>query len=662
MKTSNMNSDAKPKIGLSLSGGGFRATLFHLGVVAAFRQLGRLREVGVVSCVSGGSIIGAHLVLNWHRYVSIDDATFNQAARELVAITTADVRGQIIRRLPLRRHRRFEHCLDRFLYSNALLTAIEGDERPILVLNATDLKHGAASAFIGGSFLPDVRKPELDDGTSTAIDVGPFSLASAVACSAAFPALFPERELSAKDFAQPRKKWEAGASLADGGVYDNLGIQFFLGSRGKVPPSAFYMSDAGAPFDYSAGLSGNVLSRAVRVTDVQMDLLRTAFIEDAADTPVPVRQISITDEPLNRQEYRREDLLSGIPPHEIVRRLQLIRTDLDEFTELEIDLLIRHGYTVAYKALTGGLVRTAAVTSVWSVTELGPPRSPATIQEQSTQLEKSQKRRLGLFNPKDRTFPVPWFLIAFAVLLLFATLKVLQPFVFESIRSPRVDQVLTGRPYRLTRVMRYVVLQPAAEREGHQGVLATSRFFYWTRLNQNLTPRDSTFTEVLIPTYERSPSVHGLGVIGANAIRESEGTLPFEDRQELTFQGARGDTLLLGTGVQYEFDWPGPTRSLENIEFANGEDYWAYENTSDYIDHLVIVVESRSDRLLVTQRSDCAILYRANRAIGLSGCRIGENNGAPRPGLTLYGGALVAEFNDLKPGDEAIIKYELAWR
>src|SRR2546430_17462408 len=134
---------------------------------------------------------------------------------------------------------------------------------------------------------------------------------------------------------------------------------------------------------------------------------------------------------------------------------------------------------------------------VWSITELGPPLSPATIQEQSTELENSQRRRLGLFNPKDRTFPVPWFLIAFVLLFLFATQKVLRPFVFESIRSPRVDQVLTGRPYRLTRVMRYVVLEPAAEREGHQGVLATSRFFYWTRLNQNITPKDSTFTEVL---------------------------------------------------------------------------------------------------------------------------------------------------------------------
>jgi predicted acylesterase/phospholipase RssA len=657
-----VSSNVTSKISLSLSGGGFRATLFHLGVVAAFRQLGRLAEIEVISCVSGGSIIGAHLVLNWDLYTDPDNEIFEQVAGELVAITTADVRGQIIRRLPLGRHRRFEHCLDQFLYSKALLTGIEDDKRPILVLNTTDLKHGTAAAFIGGRFLPDVRKPKLLDGTSTAIDVGPFSLAQAVACSAAFPALFPERNLSAKDFAQPRKKWEAGASLADGGVYDNLGIQYFLGSTEKTVPTDFYVSDAGAPFDYTAGLSGNVFTRAVRVTNVQMDLLRSSFIEDARETPVPVRLISISDEPFSRQEHGRENLLKGIPPREIVRRLQLIRTDLDKFTDLEIDLLIRHGYTVAYKSLTGSLAATAKVTTVWSITDFGEPPTPAKIQEHSTELERSQKRRLGLFNPKDRLFPLPWFLMCFALLFVVASIKILRPFIFESIRSPIIDKVATGRPYRLTRVMRYVVLEPGAEKEGHRGVLASSRFFYWTRLNQNVMPTDSTFTELLIPTYERSSSVHGLGVIGANAIRESEGTLPFDDRQELTFRGTRGDTLLLGTGIQYEFDWPGPTRNLENITFDNDEDYWAYENTADYIDKLFIIVESRSDRLLVTPPLDCAVLYRANEKPERRACTKGENNGMIRHGLSLYGGALVAEFSDLKPGDEAIIKYKLAWR
>ena len=47
------------KLGLALSGGGFRAAFFHVGVLARLAELDRLREVEVISTVSGGSIVGA---------------------------------------------------------------------------------------------------------------------------------------------------------------------------------------------------------------------------------------------------------------------------------------------------------------------------------------------------------------------------------------------------------------------------------------------------------------------------------------------------------------------------------------------------------------------------------------------------------------------------
>lgn len=51
------------KVGLALTGGGFRASLFHLGVLAKLAELDVLRNVEVLSCVSGGAIIGAHYYL-----------------------------------------------------------------------------------------------------------------------------------------------------------------------------------------------------------------------------------------------------------------------------------------------------------------------------------------------------------------------------------------------------------------------------------------------------------------------------------------------------------------------------------------------------------------------------------------------------------------------
>jgi predicted acylesterase/phospholipase RssA len=55
------------KAGLALSGGGFRASLFHIGVLARLAELDLLRHVEVISCVSGGSIVGAHYYLEVRR-------------------------------------------------------------------------------------------------------------------------------------------------------------------------------------------------------------------------------------------------------------------------------------------------------------------------------------------------------------------------------------------------------------------------------------------------------------------------------------------------------------------------------------------------------------------------------------------------------------------
>ena len=50
------------RVGLALSGGGARAMAFHLGCLRALEDLGILKQVEVVSGVSGGSVAGALLV------------------------------------------------------------------------------------------------------------------------------------------------------------------------------------------------------------------------------------------------------------------------------------------------------------------------------------------------------------------------------------------------------------------------------------------------------------------------------------------------------------------------------------------------------------------------------------------------------------------------
>ena len=56
-------SNQDSKLGLCLSGGGFRAALFHIGTLAALAERELLHKVEVLSTVSGGSIIGAYYYL-----------------------------------------------------------------------------------------------------------------------------------------------------------------------------------------------------------------------------------------------------------------------------------------------------------------------------------------------------------------------------------------------------------------------------------------------------------------------------------------------------------------------------------------------------------------------------------------------------------------------
>ena len=81
---------AERRLGLALSGGGFRASLFHVGVLARLADLGLLRHVEAISTVSGGSIIGALFYLYLKALLEkksddeINDADYQRLVAELL--------------------------------------------------------------------------------------------------------------------------------------------------------------------------------------------------------------------------------------------------------------------------------------------------------------------------------------------------------------------------------------------------------------------------------------------------------------------------------------------------------------------------------------------------------------------------------------------------
>src|SRR3954447_25159243 len=228
------------KIGLALSGGGFRASLYHLGLVRLLRDGGILPRITHITSVSGGSIFAAHLVLNWDRYNG-SPGDFDAAAAEFLAFMRLDVRNRIARRfllaLPLRWPRRLlglpnrkltrtgllEYYYEKYLYGDTSL--FELPEKPALHLLSTNLSEGCLCSFDRDGLLMVRRQPghrfRLDR-----IRTGLATVPMAVTASSAFPGFFPPLELTGEDVGASGGEFGRQA-YTDGGVYDNLGVRMF---------------------------------------------------------------------------------------------------------------------------------------------------------------------------------------------------------------------------------------------------------------------------------------------------------------------------------------------------------------------------------------------------------------------------------------------------
>jgi predicted acylesterase/phospholipase RssA len=229
------------RIGLALSGGGFRATLFHLGMIRFLREANILPGVTHITSVSGGSILAAHLVLNWHRYTGALEE-FDAAAAELLQFVQLDVRNRVVRRyplaLPLRALRRLafrrpwrqltrtgllEYHYEKYLYGDTCL--FQMPQEPRLFILATNISEGCLCAFTRDGLLIQRRLPGQRFRFDR-IHTGLATVPMAVTASSAFPGFFPPLELQGQDVGADPGQF-GRLAFTDGGVYDNLGVRMF---------------------------------------------------------------------------------------------------------------------------------------------------------------------------------------------------------------------------------------------------------------------------------------------------------------------------------------------------------------------------------------------------------------------------------------------------
>jgi NTE family protein len=266
------SSDRAPEAGtaLCLSGGGYRAMLFHVGSIWRLYEAGILQTLRRVSSVSGGSLTAAQLGLRWRDLSFAPDKTehdfiplFVDPLRRLASRTLdrrAIVGGAL---LTGSIGDRLSAAYRKHLFGDATLQDLPRDsEGPRFVINATNVQSGALWRF-SRPYMRDWRVGEVRDPE--------VPIALAVAASSAFPPVLSpvEIDLEPADFTPDsgadlqREPFTREAVLTDGGVYDNLGLE-----TAYKRYLTLLVSDAGGKMQADEDPDSDWARHAKRVLDV----------------------------------------------------------------------------------------------------------------------------------------------------------------------------------------------------------------------------------------------------------------------------------------------------------------------------------------------------------------------------------------------------------
>jgi NTE family protein len=221
------------RIGLALSGGGFRAAAFHLGVFKKLDELGLLEKIDLLTCVSGGSIAGGFLALNWEKPDVLSKLEYYLKTK---SIAVSSVIGGILDPFSSRLDK-LADSYDRHLFSNSKLETLKSGPR--IYFNATNLSTGNMFFFVSGGNGPS----EMGDHELGVKGAANFKISKAVSASSAFPPVFPPLKLENSEYPTEEVDY---VTLTDGGVYDNLGVNPLFLDRNNL--DYVIVSDAGKPF------------------------------------------------------------------------------------------------------------------------------------------------------------------------------------------------------------------------------------------------------------------------------------------------------------------------------------------------------------------------------------------------------------------------------
>lgn len=358
---------------LALSGGGFRATLFHLGALRRLNELGLLGSFRGIASVSGGSMMALCLAEAMMKNAPVAGKplqNFEELAAKVHDLTSFNLRRTIFLKklLPWNWLTSLPELIAAELADRITRKSLADlPESPEFIFCATDLAFGVNWVYEkkrAGNYEAGYKFTGLDRIT----------LAHATAASACFPPVFRpmQPEVKQSEFQSGHAtgadadRCRARIRLTDGGVYDNMGLEPLWKNA-----ETLIVSDAGGPFEYSA--DRGTLSDLKRYSDImgnQARALRKRWLissyissESAGGQQGLMGTYWATTS--DRTRYDPDDKQGYSPA--TANMIARIRTDLDSFSIAERAVLENHGYLlcdIAIKTHVPNLYASAPVMSV----------------------------------------------------------------------------------------------------------------------------------------------------------------------------------------------------------------------------------------------------------------------------------------------------------
>ncbi|MCM2374039.1 patatin-like phospholipase family protein [Aporhodopirellula aestuarii] len=349
------------KIALAFSGGGVRATVFHLGVLARLARQDLLGNVKILSSVSGGSLAaGLVFARAGYRWPSSEEYLHDVVPHIHWLLTTRNLQRSFVLKsliFPWRIARGRASVLGDELQRQWQIDGKLADLpiSPRWIINATCYQTGKNWRF---------QRDLMGDYQTKYVNDPDFKLSHAMAASAAVPGLIGPLVVKTRNYRwcefeddqwKPISAKYKRLNLWDGGVYDNLGVEalFKPGEGLREGTDFLIVCDASRPLSVGNGQSSwtpGYLEASMRLVDVATDQVRSLrarmlidYFKQNPGSGAYLRLGLKTKGVYARSQVGGQPVLTD---GEVSQASQM-ETTLRRLSHTEFSLLFRHGYEVA---------------------------------------------------------------------------------------------------------------------------------------------------------------------------------------------------------------------------------------------------------------------------------------------------------------------------